>query len=306
MYLRMRMLKSGLYVLLGLSAGLARGRADPVIEVITGSLQIGEMDLATGAFTPAASIPSTIQYLAPGPGGSLLTMDFGGDLDSINRTTGATTAIGPTGFSFCSGPASCGTQSQLSFGGAGGTLYATDFANNLYTVNPTTGKATLVGPTGIPALTSNPLSANPDGTLNFYDENLFGAGGKLYANFDTGVLDPTTFTPTPVTSATVYQIDPTTGHATAVGATAFGMVTVAEINGVIYGFEGPTNAIVTLNVANGATTFVSNYDPAVGLVEGAAATATPEPSCLILGGIGIAALIVFRTKRAVAADKRSE
>jgi len=288
----------GLCLLVGLSAGLMPARADPVVDVITGSLQIGEMDLATGAFTPSGSIPSTIQYLAPGPGGSLLTMDFSGSLDSINRTTGAATVIGPTGFSECPGPASCGTSSQLSFGSAAGMLYATDFANNLYTVNPTTGKATLVGPTGIPALTSAPLSANPDGTINFYDENLFGAGGKLYANFDTGVLDPTTFTPTPVISGTLYQIDPTTGHATAVAPTDFGLITVANINGVIYGFEGPTNAIVTLNVANGQTSVVANTDPAVGLIGGAAPAPVPEPGSILLAALGLVSVCVWRRKSA--------
>ena len=126
MHVRTQTLRAGgLSVLLGLSAGLMSARADPVADVITGSLQIGEMDLVTGAFTPTGSIPPTIQYLAPGPGGSLLTMDFSGSLDSINRATGAISVIGTTGFSDCTTPASpCGPQSQLSFGSAAGTLYA--------------------------------------------------------------------------------------------------------------------------------------------------------------------------------------
>lgn len=287
----------GLYVLLGLSAGLVR--ADPIADVITGSLQIGEMDLATGVFTPSGSIPPTIQYLAPGPGGSLLTMDFGGNLDSINRVTGATTAIGPTGFSDCSTPASpCGPQSQLSFGSAGGVLYATDFANNFYTINPITGKATLVGATGIPAVPFIPASTNPDGSFNFYDENLFGAGGKLYANFDAGVFNPATLSTTIVISPTLYQIDPSTGHATAIGATDFGMITIANIDGAIYGFEGPTNEIVTLNLTNGQTNIVGSTDPALGLIGGAAPAAVPEPGSIALAAIGVIAMAVLRRKGA--------
>jgi hypothetical protein len=73
--------------------------ADPIVNVLAqGSQQFGKMDLATGTFSPIGPIPATIQYLAPGPNGSLLTMSFNGDLDSINRMTGAISVIGPTGF----------------------------------------------------------------------------------------------------------------------------------------------------------------------------------------------------------------
>jgi hypothetical protein len=300
MHVRTQTLRAGgLSILLGLSAGLMAARADPFIDVITGSLQIGEMDLATGAFTPSGSISPTIQYLTPGPGGSLLTMDFSGALDSINRSTGAITAIGPTGFSDCSTPASpCGPTSQLSFGSAGAALYATDFANNLYTINPATGKATFVGPTGIPAVPFIPASTNPDGSFNFYDENLFGAGGKLYANFDAGIFNPATSETTTVISPALYQIDPSTGAATAVSSTDFGLVTIANINGVIYGFEGPTSAIVTLNVANGRATIVSNTDPAVGLIAGAAPAAVPEPGSIALAAIGLMSVCLWRRKSA--------
>ena len=36
----------------------------------------------------------------------------------------------------------------------------------------------------------------PRGSFYIYDETLFDFGGDLYANFDTGSFDPTTFTPT--------------------------------------------------------------------------------------------------------------
>jgi hypothetical protein len=275
----------------------AGARADPVVDVITGSLQIGQMDLATGAFTPTGTIPPTIQYLTPGPGGSLLTMDFGGDLESINPSTGATSVIGPTGFSDCSTPASpCGTHAQLSLGAANGTVYATDFANNLYIVNPTTGKATLVGPTGLLPVPFTPLSTNPDGSFNFYDENLFGAGGKLYVNYDAGSVNPVTSVITTAISSALYQIDPSTGHATLVAPTEFGMVTVANVNGIVYGFDIPNGEIVTLNPTNGQTSFESNIDPSVGQILGAAPAPVPEPSCLILGGIGVAAMLALRRK----------
>jgi outer membrane protein assembly factor BamB len=299
----MRKSKTALARLLLLAPALlatAGARADPVVDVITGSLQIGEMDLAAGAFTPTGNIPATIQYLAPGPNGSLLTMDFGGNLESIDRTTGATSVIGPTGFSDCSTPASpCGAHAQLSLGAAGGTVYATDFANNFYTVNPTTGKATLVGQTGLPALPATPLSTNPDGSFNFYDENLFGANGKVYVNFDAGSFNPATSVTNTTLPAALYQIDPSTGHATLVSPTEFGLVTVTNVNGALYGFDGVSGEILTLNPTNGQTSFVSNIDPSVGLIEGAAPAAVPEPSCLILGGIGLAAILALRRKTRV-------
>lgn len=291
--------KLSVCVLIGLSAGVIAARAAPVVDAITGSLQIGQMDLATGAFTSTGSIAPTIQYLATGPGGSLLTMDFSGSLDSINRITGALSIIGPTGFSDCTTPSSpCGPQAQLSFGSAAGTLYATDFANNLYTLNPTTGRATLIGSTGLPAVPFIPASSNPDGSFNFYDENLFGVGGKLYMNYDAGIFNPATSSVTTVISAALYELDPATGHATTVGSTDFGMVTVANINGVIYGFEGPTNSIVTLNVTNGQTSTVGNTDPALGLIGGAAPAAVPEPGTVALAAIGLMSVYLLRRKGA--------
>ena len=77
------------------------------------------------------------------------------------------------------------------------TYYATDFAQNLYSVNPGTGAAKLIGSTGIPALTFIPFSANPDGSQNVYAESLFSARGKLYANFATLRLNPAKALPRP-------------------------------------------------------------------------------------------------------------
>src|SRR5689334_20969935 len=110
--------------------------ADPIVHALANEgapgQQYGDLDLATGAFSPISSAPSTIQYLAPGPNGSLLTMSFNGDLDSINAKTGAISVVGATGFANCSTPSAPYSSScQLSFGTAVGTLYATDFANNL-------------------------------------------------------------------------------------------------------------------------------------------------------------------------------
>jgi hypothetical protein len=268
----------------------------PFVYVLTGSLEFGSMDLATGAVSPIGPIPATIQYLVPAPNGSLLTMVFDGDLASIEPGTGALSVIGPTGFSDCSTLTSpCGPHAQLSLGSSGGTIYATDFANNLYTVNPTTGQATLVGPTGIPPLPFIPLSTNPDGSFNFYDENLFGFGGKLYANFDAASFNPATSVFTTVIPPALYQINPSTGLATMISATDLGLITIVNVNGTVYGFSGATNQVVTLDVTNGQTSAVSDIDPAAGLIGGA--TAVPEPGSILLAALGLIAVGSYRRRK---------
>jgi len=94
----------------------------------------------------------------------------------------------------------------------GGTIYATDFANNFYTLNPSNGVATLVGATGVPPVPFVPASTNPDGSVNFYDENMFGVGGKLYLNFDAATFNPATSVFTTAISPVLSQIDPIEGH----------------------------------------------------------------------------------------------
>ena len=72
-----------------------------------------------------------------------------------------------------------------------------------------TAVVTLIGATGIPPIPFIPASFNPNGTINFYEEALFGAGGKLYATFDALVFDLTTLSPVSVAVVpTLYEIDP--------------------------------------------------------------------------------------------------
>ncbi len=280
--------------------------AAPIVYTIGNNSQFGTMDLATGAFTKISDTPPILQYLANGPNNNLLTMSFDGNLASINPATGAVSVVGPTGFGDCSGTVVAKLSNcQLSFGKALGKYYATDFNNNLYTLNPLSGQATLVGKTGLPALTFLPAIPAADGSFGFYDENLFEAGGKLYANFDTGHFQPPANpNSNPVVTQTappvLYQIDPITGFGTRVADTTFGQITIANVNGTIYSFVAPDSSIRTLNVTTGKTTVVGNSDENLGLVSGVAAV--PEPSTIALTCCGIG-LIAFAARKHIASDR---
>ncbi len=245
-----------------------------------GSGQFGVMDITTGAFTQIGPNVEGSQGLVSGPNGSLFTLAFTGTLNSINSATGFSAIIGPTGLVDCSVPPAspCGPHSANALASVGGKLYITDFDNNLYGVNTSTGAATLIGPTGIPAVPFTPLTINPDNTFNAYDEGLFSANGKLYATFDAFTVRLDTFTTGKVVIApNLYQIDPLTGVASLIGPTDLNLGAVAGINGLYYAFNDGTSKIVSLDLKTGDTAPITGFDPRVGIVTGAAA-ATPEPA----------------------------
>lgn len=271
--------------------------AGTLAYVITGAQQFGTIDLSTGKFTQIGpNTPEGEGGLVQGPNGSLLTLTFAGNLDAINPTTGVTTLIGATGLADCTAPgiSPCGPTSASFMGTFQGKYYATDFGNSLYSVNPATGVATLIGPTGIPALPFLPLVPNPDGSFGFYDESLFGFGGNFYAYFDAVNFNPATLTATPIVPAGLYRVNPATGAATFLTATDIGLSAIADIGGTLYAFSGATGNLSTLDVTTGVTTFVSSVDPDAGLVVGA--TSTPEPASIVFAGLGLAAVALYRRR----------
>lgn len=266
-------------------------QADPVVYAVSVNYnnftgQFGTMDLTAGTFHNVGGvIPVGMSGLMPGPNGKLLSLSLSGNLDSVNPATGAVSVIGATGLGNLAG-----VTAEFK-----GTVYATDLYNNLYTLNTTTGAASLIGATGLPIC---PSLISP---VEVSDETLFTANGKLYVTFDGLNLA----TSTVVDAPGLYQINPATGVATLVGPTALGLQAVSQLNGSVYGFDfnpaGP-NSLLSLNLANGNTTFLNNYasSPVLGGVNALAITGvaqTPEPVSFALAGVGIAALLAYSRRR---------
>lgn len=252
-----------------------------MVYVVTNGAQFGTEDLRSGAFVPIGPglPPEDVGVgLVPAPEGSLLTLTFSGDLIGVNPVTGAATMVGKTGLGDCSTPASpCGPNSAGFLGKVGGSFYATDFANNLYSVDPATGATRLIGPTGIPAITVNPNVPNPDGTFSVFDENLFSFRGKLYTIFDGFKILPDTGAASPIIPGAIYEIDPKTGQAAWIASTALGLTSVVTVGDTVYGFDALTGQIVTVDMSSGQTNAISQIDPAIII---AVCGATPAPAAL--------------------------
>jgi PEP-CTERM motif len=269
------------------------------VYVVTSNAQFGVVDLSTGSFTEIGSgLPEASTGLIAGPNGSLLTLAYSGNLDAINPATGQVTSSVPTGLGSCTGPGSgqCGANSANNVAELNGTVYVTDFLNNLYKLNPITGAKTLVGSTGVPAVSPMPYSLNPEGQINLFGEALVGAKGSLYATFFTLTADPNTFAPTPAMPDHLYQIDPATGATVNLdpsNPTTFGLDTIVDVNGTYYTFADAFGEIDTINLSSGVTTTVGSFDPgSTGLIFGA--IATPEPGTVALMALGVILLISLR------------
>ncbi len=277
---------------LGAFVASATNAAAQSAYIVDAAQRFGTMDLATGRFSAIGpGLPQGTTGLITGPHGSLLSLTFSGDLIAIDPSTGLTRLIGPTGFTDCSTPLSpCGPKTGSTIAGFGGVIYATDFQNSLYTLNPLTGAATLIGATGMPAVPFTPGFPTPEGTLPFYDQALFPVGDKLFATFDAAILDFETGNIATVIAPSLYEIDPLTGRATRVAATALGLHAAVAVGGIAYAFNAQTGKVVTLGLTDGQISDVSSFgDPGEFIITGAAlaTTTTPEPGSVGLVGLGL-------------------
>ncbi|HEY0778045.1 MAG TPA: PEP-CTERM sorting domain-containing protein, partial [Gemmatirosa sp.] len=273
----------------------------PFAYVVNLAQQFGTVDLGTGAFQPIGpGTPEGDIGLVPGPNGSLLALTFSGRLATINPATGETVRRVATGLTDCTTPASpCGPTSANALARLGGAVYATDYRNRLYTLDPLTGATIRIGSTGLPAVPFIPLTTATDGSLNVFDETLFGVGSRLYATFDAITFDPATATVTSVVIApSLYWIDPLTGGTTRIGATTLGLGATTQVDGIWYAVNDVTGQLDTLDLATGSTTVIRDLDPAVGVIFGAspAPAAVPEPASMALVAVGMAGMVVLRRR----------
>src|SRR5215469_14309212 len=258
----------------------ARATPKLMVYAFDVAFQFGAVDLRSGAFLPIGpGLPPDVgDGLVQGPGTSLLSLGFEGNLIAIDPATGTTSVVGATGLGDCTTPASpCGPNSALWIGLVDGHYYVTDFANNLYSLDPMTGATRLIGPTGMPGLTTPPFSENADGSFNVFGEGLFNAHGKFYAYFATLAVNFAAGTFRPLIPGALYQIDPATGHATIVAPTETTLSAFVNVSDTIYAFNAFTGQVVTVDLTNGNTAVVTGVDPEVGPIAGAT-PARPAPA----------------------------
>ncbi len=263
-------------VFLALSAVPAA--ASPVYSVFYDN-RFGAIDSATAAFTQIGTLPVSN---AAGIG------DFQNVL-FVQSMQGELLTVDPTGAFTVIGNADLSSTSVIFAGGANG-LFEFDSQSNLYSIDPITGVATLVGATGLPANNSGwDTSMSDDGT------NLFvTAGGG-------GAIDE------------LYEIDTTTGLATDLGSTGVSGIAGSAIVGAyldLFQYNAGTNHIYSAPL--GSANFTAGAVLSVRIVDGGVLPGntgdpgppvnTPEPAGFLLVGLGL--IVVGLLGRGRCARKR--
>ncbi len=208
---------------------------------------LGLIDLDTGAYSLIGNSGSTLSGLGETPDGALYAGVLGGRaFVSISKVNGSLTQIGLSSITFSG------------FGSAGGVLYAVDNALNLYSIDPATGAATLIGPTGLANLGRCGMSTG---------------GDLLYMT----ALDTNGPSPYPIS---LYWIKPSTGGATLIGATDEGGGVLAMLfeGGSLYAGVDAPQSLALLNTATGGGSFVARASLAGSGFSGLAPVTNAPPA----------------------------
>ena len=240
----------------------------------------GKMDLTTGQFTQITTTTPLFGSITVGAGGTL----YGGEGNlNFNLATISPSGV-PSQFGTVTAPSSSFGFTGLASAGAAG-FYAIYQTGSL----PGPFSATLEH------ISADGNSSSVVGTLSnafwsFNSGNLaFGPNGKLY--FDVW--------PTPSNVATLYEVNTTTGAATAVGS---GLGTtdplaLASVGSTLYGidtFIPSAPSIFTINTTTGVATEIGTVSGLpTGYTLDTMAGSVPEPATITLLGTGALALLIF-------------
>ena len=226
----------GLYLVCASAAAQADSYA--CYETSYGAADFGVVDLSTGVTTPVGSLGSNIGYDGAGFNNGLATFNgrlytinnsygFYGQLYSVNTSNGAVTAVGSPSGIFYDALGST-TSGLFAVGAPAGVLTPA-----LYSINPSTGAATLIAsftiPSGLPGGPS--LSTNSNSLYM-----AFGGGNPYF-----------------------YQINTSSGQLSLISASLCvtndtqqcnGMNEMVEENGILYGSD-MNNKLFTIDTTTG-------------------------------------------------------
>jgi len=234
---------------------------------------------STGVATPIGPTGfATVSAMDFAPNGVLYAIGLSGGANSvliqINPSTGAGTLVAPiSGGGWAPGPAQ-----DMAFRPSDGMLFAYQFGL-LYTINITTGAATLVGPDVI---------GFPDGCgITFAGASLYLAGSQqlFTLNQNTGAA----------TLGTVMTFAPTFGTSDPRFPAMKTDVTTGTIWGVVYsGFgSGSQASLGTLNPSTGAVTFIGSTHQGMDALALRASSAVVGVPALSTGALFLTAVLLL-------------